>query len=536
MISIGGTIGMGLVLSSSRILHLSGSTGLIIAYAMMGIIVAAVMSCIAEMVSLIPEPGALALFPARFFDSSLGLAVGISYWFTYAVGLATLTTATTIISTYWSGDLIQLDVGWRITIFLIIIIGINIFGVKPYGEVEHFFGWLKLIMILGLTIFSLAISCGANKDHKYYGTQYWRNEYRMPETYSDYTDLTPGTARFLSVWKSMTLAAFAYVGVEIVAITAGEAKYPKRDIPFATKYVWLITICLYVFSVIFVSLCVPWTNKSLLTLSAPKMKNTGAASPFVIALDEAGYAVLPGLTNAGFMFAAWTAANTALYVSSRTLYGLCKGMTPVDNPVLWPLGRTRKKNGAPTMAILASCIFSPLAYLLCASKNSQKLVDVLSRMGTVGCLMTWGAQCLAFLRFYFGLKYSVYDRSSPTYPYQSKGQPFTALFGLVACSLLVIFNGWDVFYIKPFAVENLFAAYLWPLVFAIIYCTHKFVTKSEIKRLRDLDYYSSFGAREEPPPPNQGALRNLFEFERPRPKRTNGPIPDGATVSDQATV
>lgn len=80
MISIGGTIGMGLFLLSGKILRLGGSTGLILSYALMGFVVAAVMSCIAEMVSLIPEPGALALMPKRFFDSSLGFAVGITYW------------------------------------------------------------------------------------------------------------------------------------------------------------------------------------------------------------------------------------------------------------------------------------------------------------------------------------------------------------------------------------------------------------------------------------------------------------------------
>lgn len=51
MISIGGTLGMGLFLSSSKILWVGGSTGLIISYAMMGFVVAAVMSCISEMVS-----------------------------------------------------------------------------------------------------------------------------------------------------------------------------------------------------------------------------------------------------------------------------------------------------------------------------------------------------------------------------------------------------------------------------------------------------------------------------------------------------
>ncbi|KAI4155724.1 MAG: hypothetical protein L6R39_001176 [Caloplaca ligustica] len=153
-------------------------------------------------------------------------------------------------------------------------------------------------------------------------------------------------------------------------MTAAEAKYPKRDFPFAAKCTWLITIGLYVSSVLFVSLCVPWTNPKLLR---PGSKFTGAVSPFVIAIEEAGIAVIPGLANAGFLFAAWTAANTQLYVASRTLFGMCQGMTPTSNPFLWPLGRTRKKNGAPVMAILASCIFAPLAYLLCATTNAQKV-------------------------------------------------------------------------------------------------------------------------------------------------------------------
>ena len=80
MISLSGTIGLGLVLSSSKVLRLGGSTGMILAYTVVGFVVAAVMSCIAEMVSLIPEPGALSLMPKRFVDSSLGLTVGITYW------------------------------------------------------------------------------------------------------------------------------------------------------------------------------------------------------------------------------------------------------------------------------------------------------------------------------------------------------------------------------------------------------------------------------------------------------------------------
>ncbi|KAI9684416.1 MAG: hypothetical protein M1829_002226 [Trizodia sp. TS-e1964] len=522
MISIGGTIGMGLVLSSSRILHTSGSTGLIVSYSLVGAVVAAVMSCIAEMVSLIPEPGALALFPARFIDRSLGFTVGISYWFSTAMSLATLTTATTVLTTYWSRDVLDLDTGWRITIFLILFITVNILGVKTYAELEHFFAWLKIAMILGLTITSLAISSGANKDHVYYGTRYWRNEFTIPPNYNGNTNLDGATGRFLSIWDGFTTAAFAYAGVEIVAMTAGEAKYPRTDIPFAAKYVWRITIFLYVSSVIFVSLCVPWTNPKLINGDLATTAYTGAVSPFIIAMSEAGYAVLPGLTNAGYVFAAWTAANTYLYVASRVLYGMCQGMTPEDHPILYPLGRTRRKNGAPVMAILASCIFVPLAYLLCSTSNYERLLDVFSRMCTTSVLMVWGSQCLSFLRFYYGLEHSIYDRSLDSYPFRSKFQPFTAIFGLSACSLLVIFNGWASF-LSPFTAADFIGAYLWPLLFFCIYFTHKFLTKSEIKPLEELEYQAYFASgRTEPPP--EGVLKSLFELRQPKRRPKQEPL------------
>ncbi|KAI4155725.1 MAG: hypothetical protein L6R39_001177 [Caloplaca ligustica] len=135
------------------------------------------------------------------------------------------------------------------------------------------------------------------------------------------------------------------------------------------------------------------------------------------------------------------------------------------------------------------------------------------------------------------MKHSIYDRSSPDYPYQSPGQPFTAIFGLVACVLIVFFNGWKVFYQKPFKIEDFFASYLWVIIFICIYTIHKLWKKSEVTPLRDLDYYSFLGAREEQPPPSGGHLRNLFEFERPASKvRSRAQSRGRSTVSGRSNV
>ena len=221
----------------------------------------------------------------------------------------------------------------------------------------------------------------------------------MPPNFDGDEQLTGSVGRFLSIFTACIQSGFAYTGVEIAAVTAAEAKYPKRDFPFAAKCTWIIAISLYFFSVVFVSLCVPWNDPGILN---PSADFNGNISPFIIAMREAGIAVLPSITNAGFLFSAWTCANTQLYASSRMLFGMCQGMTRESNPWIWPLGRTRKKNGAPVMAILVSCIFTPLSYLLCAKTGGQNLINILSGMSTVGELLVWAAQCAAFIRFYFG--------------------------------------------------------------------------------------------------------------------------------------
>lgn len=44
--------------------------------------------------------------------------------------IATLTTTCAEVSTYWSRDVLDIDLGWRITVFLLLIIFINVLGVK----------------------------------------------------------------------------------------------------------------------------------------------------------------------------------------------------------------------------------------------------------------------------------------------------------------------------------------------------------------------------------------------------------------------
>lgn len=64
----------------------------------------------------------------------------------------------------------------------------------------------------------------------------------------------------------------------------------------------------------------------------PRLTDGGAgaaASPFVVAIANAGIDVLPSIVNAVILISAWSSGNSFLYISSRALYSLAiQGSAP----------------------------------------------------------------------------------------------------------------------------------------------------------------------------------------------------------------
>ena len=88
---------------------------------------------------------------------------------------------------------------------------------------------IKVIAITGLIILGIVLDLGGGPNHDRIGFRYWKN----PGPFVQYKEIAGTTGRFLGWWAVMTQAAFSYIGTEIVAIAAGEAKNPRRNIPRA---------------------------------------------------------------------------------------------------------------------------------------------------------------------------------------------------------------------------------------------------------------------------------------------------------------
>ena len=213
-----------------------------------------------------------------------------------------------------------INVAAWITIIIVLVICLNIFAVAIYGEAEFCFAGVKILTIVGLLIFALCIDLGGGPTHDRLGFRYWKH----PGAMKMYISTDPNTGRFLGLFSVLVNAAFSYGGVEMVAVAAGEAENPRKNIPKAVRRVFWRILFFYVLGSLAIGVLVPYNDPQLLNKSG-----TAAASPWVIAINRARVPALPSIINAVILTSASSSANAFLYTGSRYLYALAQnGQAP----------------------------------------------------------------------------------------------------------------------------------------------------------------------------------------------------------------
>ncbi|KAF8544011.1 amino acid permease/ SLC12A domain-containing protein [Trichophaea hybrida] len=505
MIALSATIGFGLTIGSGRVLQLAGPGGALLAYAITGFLAWAVMGSLGEMTSLMNVSGPLRELPALFVDDSLGLAVGWFYWITYVMAYACESLTTGQIMRFKYNDTLRwhaANVNTEVWILLsqITTIAVNFLSVRVYGEMEYWFGAIKIIGLSILIFAMFLINIG--KD-------WWNNCRNSPVNSSvfcpnatgffangfvpnrtigsnDADTVTGSYGTFAAIWTVIIITLYAYVGLDLTAVTAAESENPKEDIKMANRKTITRTIILYLFGVFFVSLNVPYDDKTLLRLDQGINEGGGGHSPFIIAFAEAGIPSLANFANILFVFAAWSAGTAFLYAASRTLHSLA-----AENRI-WPqvLGSNLNKVnrfGVPHNAVIACSLVGLLGFLGTGKdKKPQEALDIINRISSVSWVIVLASVCITYLRFKKTLEVRKksegdapeFDRDSPQYPYRTIWQPSRACFGLVACIIVILFNGWRAFLHYKGTMDGtqrreFVGSYLAPILFVILYVGSK---------------------------------------------------------------
>ncbi|KAK3934496.1 amino-acid permease inda1 [Diplogelasinospora grovesii] len=372
MIAIGGSIGTGLFVASGKALHEGGPASLLLAYIFVGAMLYCTVQALGELAVIFPVAGSFSAFSTRFLDPSWGFAMGWNYALQWLVVLPLEILAGAMTIGYWNENLNR---AIFVTVFLLVIVVINLFGVRGYGEAEFVFAIVKVTAVIGFILLGIVINIGGTPTEGYIGGKYWQN---------------PGAFHngFKGLCSVFVTSAFAFAGTELVGLAAAETANPRKSLPAAIKQVfWRISL-FYIASLTLVGLLVPYDDPRL--LGATSIADA-SASPFVIAIESAGASVLPSIMNGVILVSVISVGNSAVFGSSRTLAALAEqGQAPRALAYV-------DRRGRPLVAILVASALGFLAYLADVQAQAD-IFNWLLAISGLSTLFTWASICLAHIR------------------------------------------------------------------------------------------------------------------------------------------
>ncbi|KAI9316498.1 amino acid permease/ SLC12A domain-containing protein [Dichotomocladium elegans] len=483
MIALGGTIGTGLFMSSGKAIANGGPGGALVAYAVLGILVYCVMMSLGEMAAHVPVAGSFSHFAYRFADPSLGFCVGWVYWANWAVGVAVELTGVAMLMEYWITSVNS--VVWSI-ICLVILLSINVFSVKGYGEIEYWFSFVKIITVVIFIIVGLCVDTGAaGGDH--IGT---RNFHLEGGAFPN---------GFLGVFNVFLTAAFSFNGVEIAGITAGESANPHKTVPSAVKQVFIRIVLFYILCILVIGLCIPYTDPNLLNGSS-----NIAVSPFTLVFRLAGAKWAADLMNAIILVTMISAGNSGVYSSSRTLLALAEqGVAPRFFTRI-------NRFGIPIWSVLATCLVGCLAFLT-SLQSSGVVFTWLTNLTSVAGLITWVAIAITHIRFRMG--YRRQKRDLKDLPYVAPLFPFGDIFVIIIGLIIIFGQGYKTFE-APIVAGEVIAAYIGVILAVVLYLGHKIIRRPAFIKCADMDFVSGTLPLSKDEPENFSEYEGMPRYKR----------------------
>lgn len=316
---------------------------------------------------------------------------------------------------------------------------INLLAVKWYGEAEFWSALGKVLLIVGLLIFTFVVMLGGNPAHDRFGFRYWSNPGAFNEFFTD-----GSLGRFLGFMQCFVQASFTIAGPDYVSMAAGEAENPRVVMPRAFNAVFYRLTTFFVLGSLAVGILVPYNDKEMsdaFNSGAPG----AAASPYVVAMNRLGIQVLPHIVNAMVLTAAFSAGNSYVYCASRSLYGLAlEGKAP-------RIFTKCNRLGVPWACVLLVLAIALLAFLQ-VSNNAAVVLQWFVSLVTASQLINFSVMCVTYLRWYAALRAQGISRSD--LPYRAMGQPYAAWYGLFGCSIMTFVGGYNVFLPGNWKVPN----------------------------------------------------------------------------------
>lgn len=372
LIAIGGAIGTGLFLGSGKSIHLAGPS-ILLTYTITGIMLFFIMRALGELLVSDLKYNSFVDFTKEFLGTRWAFLVGWSYWLCWiCVAMADLT-AVGIYIQYWIPDIPTWLPG---LIGLALLVIINLLTVKLFGEFEFWFALIKIIAIITLIIIGVYLIFTKISYQSSTGETIVAN---FSHLYDRGGFFAQGFSGFL---LSFQMVIFAFAGIELIGLTAGETANPLKSLPKAINSIPFRIFLFYIGSLVVIMSIYPWDVVN------PE------ESPFVNVFAAAGITAAATIVNFVVLTSAASACNSAIFSTSRMLYSLAKND---DAPKKFT---HLSKHKVPSTALFFSCVLIALTILLnYFIPNAVIVFDIISGVSTVCFIFIWFTILMAHLKY-----------------------------------------------------------------------------------------------------------------------------------------
>ncbi|WAG80929.1 amino acid permease [Metapseudomonas furukawaii] len=320
--ALGSAIGTGLFYGSAAAIQRAGPS-VLLAYVIGGLAVYLVMRALGEMAVRSPVAGSFGHYASQYLGRYAGFLTGWTYAFSMLMVCLADVTAFGVYMGLWFPDTPRWI--WVLGIVLFIA-GLNLCTVRVFGELEFWLSLVKVVAIVamivaGFGVLLLGIPLGDGSSGAPAFANLWAHGGFFPHGLE-------------GMVASFTIVMFAFGGIEVIGLTAGEAKDPRRMIPKAINSVPLRILLFYVLTLLVLMAIYPW----------PRIGSEG--SPFVQLFSGLGIASAASILNLVVISAAISAINSDIFSTGRMLYGMAgNGQAPAEFARL-------SRHGVPWLTVL----------------------------------------------------------------------------------------------------------------------------------------------------------------------------------------
>ncbi|KAL4785927.1 amino acid permease/ SLC12A domain-containing protein [Aspergillus varians] len=466
VISLGSNIGSGLFIGIGKALANGGPGNMILGYFAVCIGAWAHIQTLAEMTIAFPTSGNYIDYADRWVDPALAFGAGLAEWLGWTAVFASEATFFVLLINYWAEGTVPEAA--LLSIFVVICMAVFLMPNNYFAWLQYVGSLVKVFLFVFNTIVSLAIIGGAGPNGSVKDGSTWTDHPVFKNGFGGFAN-----AALLAIWA---LGDQIYIGV-----LGGEAESPRYSMAHAANVVpWRVTV-FYMVSVTMTTVIVPSSDDRLLGGSG------AAASPFVIACNNAGIKGVPDIINACMVIGILAVSLECIYLPSRIL------RTMALQKLVPSFIANVDEKGRPRMALLITGALGVILTYMSLSGNGLEVLNWFISITSASFFINWGIVSYTSFRFRAAIKAQGATFFTESYSWQSPLWPLTPIVGFFISTLLLVCLLYSS--IKPlndasFTVSNFFTYIIGILIIAVPTLLYKVILRTEWRNPATADLVS----------------------------------------------